>query len=133
MVYTRLFVLVAAFYEWANTEHGITPGCMGMDDLYKNIVEMLKRHKEDPGYTYARCVKHINDMSKVACYAPTPWLSKEMDMSFKDGIDEYINSALNDLGSRQRHMWDITTSENWYKLFLSNYLLDDDVACKFNV
>lgn len=128
MVYTRLYVLVLAFYNWAKDEYGIVPCNAFLDDLYRIIAKMM--YEVNVG-TLDRvdAIKRINDMGKVACYAPMPWIGSDSDAAFHNMVRPFVNQALNDLGTRSHHAWQLTTSKEWFELFKENHLLDDDKAC----
>jgi hypothetical protein len=131
MVYTRLFVLVHAFYTWAYEEYGVTPKCLGIDDLYIEITKLCKQRQSGEMKQNIDGIKAIHDMGKVSCYAPSPWgLSAIEVVGFKDMIAKYVNESIKELESKPHVKWGVCKSRDWWNLFVQNYNLDDDKACK---
>ena len=132
MVYTRLYVLVVAFYNWAVEEFGKSPQDKTLEGLYLEITKLCRRYHNGDLKSAIDCIKTINNMGKVPYYAPWPWglAEGECNKFLAETVRKYATDAVTDLEKNKHNLWSIDKSRDWWNLFISNYNLDDDKACK---
>jgi hypothetical protein len=120
MVYSPLYVIVVAFFNWA-ADKNVVPGNMDIDKLYRAVVEkLIEQYNNMNGEV--DYIKWVHEFGKQACYTNTPWgFSDIANEGIRTEFFTYSKQASEQLKKKRISRFCLTESREWWRLFVRNF------------